>query len=282
MFYEQSDIADLLKCDNCKRLYDAYDQPMILPCCDKTICSSCVELIQKNVKNNKFKCISCDEEDFMPKKGFSVNKAISKLIEKQPKEVFRGDEAQKLKSNIKSLEETLNKYLFEIENGEYLIKEECKELERQVQLAKEKRIEEIEKQTDILFKQISDSQESCIQKYNEIKLDQYIFDIDRYSLINETNKLIQNNKTYLQQLTLNDKETINSNEKLKEMKEILENEREQFKNKMFSSQLIEFEANNSTIDENLIGRLIETTFSTVIYLPIFFLFFIKSFVNIFV
>ena len=260
MFYEQSDIADLLRCEHCKQFYDEYEPPKILPCCEKTICGKCVEIVQKNIKNNKFKCISCNEEDTMPRKGFLVNKQIAKLIEKQPKDIHRGDEAEKLKSNIKSLEETLKKYLFEIENGEYLIKEDCKELERQVQLAKEKRIEEIEKQTDVLLKQINGFQETCIQKYNEMKEPEQ----KAGGLINEVNNVIQHNKTYLQQLTLRDNETINSNNKLKEIKDKLETKREQLKVKMFDNKSMKFEPNNTPIDVNLLGILQETTVSTVI------------------
>ena len=89
MFYEQSEIADLLKCEHCAQPYDEYYPPRILPCCGITICFKCVQIIQTGTKDNKYKCISCEEEDIMPKKGFMVSKVIIKLKrcleEKKPK-----------------------------------------------------------------------------------------------------------------------------------------------------------------------------------------------------
>jgi len=79
----------------------------------------------------------------MPKKGFIVNKPLMEFITKKPKNIYRGSEAENLKQNIAVLEEIVRKLSFEIENSEYLIRKECTELIRQVQLAKEKLIDEI-------------------------------------------------------------------------------------------------------------------------------------------
>ena len=230
MFYEQSEIEDLLKCEHCTQPYYEYYPPRTLPCCEKTICYKCIQTIQNSVKDSKFKCISCGEEDSMPKKGFLVNKVISKLIEKQPKEVHRGDEAEKLKQNIVCLEDILNKMSFEMKNGEYLIKEECRELERQVQLIKEKRIEEIEQQTNRFFQKIENFEQKRIRKFHQMQEPLQRAD----DLINEVNSFIQHKKDYLKQLILNDKETMNSNEKLKEIREKLDKEREELKNEMLN------------------------------------------------
>ncbi len=80
--------------------------------------------IENQVKNNKYKCFACNDIKTMPKNGFQVNRAVSKLIVK--KEIPRGPEAQKIKQNISELENLVNKLLFEIENGEYLIAKDCR------------------------------------------------------------------------------------------------------------------------------------------------------------
>ena len=168
MFFEQSEIQDLLKCENCSQQYDEYYPPRILPCCGKTICCKCVQLIEKKSKNNKFKCIVCNEEKTLPKIGFQVDRTAARLIELQPKEILRGPEAEKLRQNLGELEKKVNKLIFEMENGEYLITEKCKELKREVQLAKEEKIEEINQLSESLFLKIDTYEEKCKNIYNEM------------------------------------------------------------------------------------------------------------------
>jgi hypothetical protein len=59
-------------------------------------------------------------------------------------------------------------FIFEIENGEYLITEDCRELRRQVQLAKEEKIEEINKHCDALILKLDAYEERCKSKYKEM------------------------------------------------------------------------------------------------------------------
>jgi len=117
--------------------------PRILPCCEKTVCYKCFQSIHEKSKDGIFKCLSCKQEETMHKKGFIVNKPLMEFITKKPKNIYRGSEAENLKQNIAVLEEIVRKLSFEIENSEYLIRKECTELIRQVQLAKEKLIDEI-------------------------------------------------------------------------------------------------------------------------------------------
>jgi chaperonin cofactor prefoldin len=55
-----------------------------------------------------------------------------------------------------------------MENGEYLITEKCKELKREVQLAKEEKIEEINQLSESLFLKIDTYEEKCKNIYKEI------------------------------------------------------------------------------------------------------------------
>ena len=136
MFYDKSEIAELLNCQHCEQPYSEYEPPRILPCCGKTICDKCVNSIRIAAEKT-YKCIVCAEFCTMSgSKGFLVNELIAKLVTKQPKEVSRGKEATKFKSNLQDLNSLAIKLLFETDNGEYIIKEECRELKRQIQLAK--------------------------------------------------------------------------------------------------------------------------------------------------
>jgi len=62
----------------------------------------------------------------------------------------------------------VEKLLFEMENGEYLITEDCRELKREIQQAKEERIQEINQLCDLLFLKIDTYEERCKCKYKEM------------------------------------------------------------------------------------------------------------------
>jgi hypothetical protein len=60
--------------------------------------------VEIDMKNKTFKCIICQEGGHITAKSFSINEALLQLIEKQPKEIYRGVKAEKLKNNLDNLE----------------------------------------------------------------------------------------------------------------------------------------------------------------------------------
>jgi len=98
----------------------------------------------------------------------------------------------------------VNKLIFEQENGEHLITEDCQELRRQVQLAKEEKIEEINKHYDALFLKIDTYEEKCRRNYKEMN------DAKKKAneLIKSVNESIQQQNAYLRQLTIDGKKTM--------------------------------------------------------------------------
>jgi len=91
-------ISELLNCGHCSQPYNEFYSPKILPCCGKTICKTCVEQIEKQVKNFQFKCIVCKQQEMMPKNGFQVNELSVKILTSS---------AKKLKKKIDSIEKAL-------------------------------------------------------------------------------------------------------------------------------------------------------------------------------
>lgn len=268
MFYEQSVINKLLKCQHCNQPYEEYFSPRILPCCSKTICQHCVRFMSRKSLDNKshqmrslerkssrkatYKCLICQEEGIMPSKGLPVNEAVALLMGVQPKEVSRGAEAEKLKQNIIDLDNLANKLNFELDNGEHLIKEHCTDLKRQVQLAKEERIGQISNQGDLMIERIESYEQNCIQKYQEMKK---IKKIEKKELLTQVTNVIQKQKSYLNQLRIDDNETIASNESLNEFKFRLEQERENVKKLVFNNQLMKFDVNTTKVGQELLGTL---------------------------
>ena len=139
MFYEPSEITELLNCDHCLKPYNEYSPSKLLPCWGGTICYECVEKIEKQARNNKFKCIACKLEETIPVNGFIVNNVAVKLITREANEILRGPEAENLKQNLRDIESLVKKLESEMNNGDCFIFEDCNELRRQVQLAKEEK-----------------------------------------------------------------------------------------------------------------------------------------------
>ena len=150
-----------------------------------------------------------------------------------------------------------------MENSEYLITEECRELIRQVQLAKENRIEEVTVRSESLFEQIEVYKLKCIQKYNQIEGKETLQQTEEK--INQINSSIAEHKAYLSRLDISDKKSAVCNEKITELIESVQKEREKIKILMFNNQMLKFQANRSEICDNILGCLkYETIAYTVI------------------
>ena len=111
--YETSFIDALKQCDHCTKSFDKYFDPRVLPCCNKTLCSHCVESIEKETRKDRYKCISCGNESLMPVNGFPVNTTVVKLLSEEPKELYRGKEYEDFKSNLIMLANLNKNLLFE-------------------------------------------------------------------------------------------------------------------------------------------------------------------------
>lgn len=250
MFYEKSLIINLLKCQKCNQSYDEYEQPRILPCCGKTICTRCVNKIEKEVKNNLFKCVMCLEENYLPKKGFPINELAVKLAFEQPKEVYRGEKCEEFKINLQSLEKLSIKLLFEMEHGEDAAKEHCIELKRMIQLATEKKIQEIIINSEFLIQKVDDYEYETIERYAK----NFEFKQKLEELIDEANNFLKEQNNYLNQFKINDSEITALNERLNKLKTKLE-DKLNIKKVLFNNRLMKFEINNTFIDDSLIGNI---------------------------
>lgn len=249
MFFTQ-----LLKCQHCSHPYEEYYPPRIMPCCGKTICRLCVQKIERETSFSLFqdyKCGMCQDENFISDQGFWVNEAVAALIKDQPKEIYRGEEAEKLKKMITALDDSVNSLLFEMNNSDFIIREQFSELRRQVVLTKDEKIHEIEKHTNGMIERINAYEQDCIQKYSKIKQSRQQAD----KLVNKINSLVRQQKNYLDQLKIDDREMKASREMLHILKGKIEEKRISESHLMFNNQTMEFEANMSPIDEEFIGIL---------------------------
>lgn len=250
MFYEESQIKNILKCNKCKQIYDKYDHPRILPC-GSTICTNCTFKIENQTRDNKFACNICLEEHPIPEKGFAINKSLLELIETEPNEIYRGRDYEILKSNLKNIKSLVDDISFNYMNGIDRIKEHCSEQRRLIQLATEHKIQEVYNLSDFFLQQIDEYElEHCENFTNEINLTNSTKEI-----INEANKFINEKRDNLKKFKINDEEIQASNVKAKNLRRKLEDESNRLKHLITINSLIKFITNKDKIDKHIMGSV---------------------------
>lgn len=255
MFYEESKIVKLLKCQNCNKRYDDYEQPRLIPC-GKTLCFNC---IQNVINSNDLKCSFCDEDHIIPLKGFPVNEIVTSLILEQPNEVYRSKESEMLKTNLNKLEQLANELTFDIENSADRVQSHCIELRRQVQLAVENKIQQINEFNDFFIKQIDTFEKECLQKLN-LNSKEFKEPLDKN--LNEIRNFLNDKRSYLSRYQICEEEVLQSNEKSNEYKSDLEIEKMNVKAFTFNNKLLEFEMNKNKLDDVSLGCLSLKTLDT--------------------
>ena len=75
-------LSTILKCDYCKKLLNG--SPVVLSCCDATICSKHIQYKQVKVNKTKtiqvFECRLCQCSHNMKYKRFPINKLAESMI----------------------------------------------------------------------------------------------------------------------------------------------------------------------------------------------------------
>ncbi len=252
MFYEESAIRKLLKCQQCLYNYDEHDQPCTLPC-GKNICNNCVAKIESLAKTSKkFKCTLCAEEHAIPEKGsFPVNETLLELIKTQPKEVFRSKDCSELKENLRSLETLLKTLKFEYSIGVERIKSYCAEQRNQIQMSTAKRIKEINHLNTVLMEEVDSYEKECIDWYsNNEAFKKYMHD-----QIDNVLKFIAEKEKYLKEYEI-DEEIIRKSIQLSQnVKSHLDYELKKLKITVFGNEIIKFNANSIKLDALVLGRI---------------------------
>ena len=65
MFYQDTFVRSLLKCDNCNKMFMDDDKPKFLPC-GNSICCDCELIMCDKAIDNKLKCEFCSKENDIP------------------------------------------------------------------------------------------------------------------------------------------------------------------------------------------------------------------------
>ena len=123
MFYEEEQLNKKLICPHCSK---RFDEPLLLPCAN-LICQRCITSIKHTLssKFNRFPCPLCNDYHDFPTSQFPVCKPVKDILDQQPKEVYRGILAEKLKLNLNDIRIKINELNGDINDGN-LEKKNCR------------------------------------------------------------------------------------------------------------------------------------------------------------
>jgi hypothetical protein len=170
-----SEIQDLLNCVMCREIFA--DTPIILPCCNKTVCEHHIEKQEKNansLKRKLFTCVLCETSHDMENcKKFATNETIEKLLKIQiDKFANFGDIYVRTNNQLNSLERHFFKVNNLISDPKNFIYEKISALKRDVDLRREKLKEEIDKICDEMIQKLDKYQQECYENIQSLKLEE--------------------------------------------------------------------------------------------------------------
>lgn len=143
---------------NCPQCSDLLLEPRILPC-GKSICYYCVETNEDTIQ---FKCVFCKSTHIIPSGGFPINNELIQQIDNKKSAEILTEEGKSFQVLLNQMEFKLKEAEFELENGDHLISEHTKELKRQVQLAKEIKVQKLNENIINMQAKLSECQKYLI------------------------------------------------------------------------------------------------------------------------
>ena len=256
MFYEENQINNFIKCPKCISIYE---EPLILPC-GNTLCKMCIfsEKAEKS-ELNVYKCVACLDSHDIPRTGFPVNKIVIDLIKEKPKQVYRGELAEKLRTNLSQVNVKMMSLTQEIDHAVDKIKEHFRNLRYEVQLSKETIIEEINKIGDAFFNTIENTEKRCIKnlELNEAyKLKQE----ELNKMIDEINDDCREKNNYLNQTYISEETISKYLSQTSEYIKKLDKGLNEINSLRYDGKLMKFKVTNKQVDEKVLGEFAYLTF----------------------
>lgn len=249
MFYQDSFVRSLLKCDQCDKIFIDDEKPKSLPC-GNSICSDCELQMEEKAINMKFKCGMCSNDHIIPEEGFGINKIIQSLISAQPKRISRGRQYEILTIHIKNMEILMRDLVASIENGIDSIKDQSLKQKQLIELTIENRIKELRELNKKLQERMDSIEKDNIQNFSN-KIDS--IKQKNNVIIEETKKFLVKNIEYLKEYQIDDNQIEASNQMAEKLILKLEKEKKTMNASIFNDVLINFKPSEEQINEPLIG-----------------------------
>ena len=247
MFFAQEEISELLKCPKCTK---TYGEPFILPC-GENMCKACIDHLYSS-ETNGIDCPVCSVFHAMPSKGFLANKIIMRLLEKQPREVYRNKAVDSLKSHINEIKSTMENLEQLVTQSDFKIKEYCDFVRHDVQLVTDSAYEYIDKFREQFMTEIDAYEKECLANLSTMVNAQQ-FSID--GIKREMDAFVQEQTCHLQQYLIDDDKVAKDLEQAKRLKGQLDLQMTDMKSKLFNGKQLVFEENKTALESKMLGAL---------------------------
>lgn len=248
MFYEEHEINEIKLCPYCQ---NNYNDPRLVDC-GASFCLQCIELLLI-LDENGFKCPECAEFHEKPTKGYLKNKSLAKLCDKTAAQVSRSKQADAFKAQLDEMKLNLDKLAQENKFGPDKIREYCANKRNEVQLRTEELIESIKSFNMELIEHINAYEKDSLLYFSQDSLN-----LD--SFIAEMSVFHSDWVGYLKKFKINDDDLrLASIEAHKHLKQI-NKQNELLLNKVFSGNVLKFQANTTNLGSSIIGTLVNESY----------------------
>jgi hypothetical protein len=165
-------LSKILNCKHCQKLLNG--SPVVLSCCDATICSEHIQYKEVKVNETKtiqvFECELCQCSHNMKNKRFAINKVVEGLLKIEFDKISLGDAYIKVTKEIENLESSLYKLNGLIQDPKNYVYEYVSGVKRDVDLRKEKLKEKIDQICEEMIAKLENYQSECYKNIESLKL----------------------------------------------------------------------------------------------------------------
>jgi hypothetical protein len=184
-----SKLQEILKCAMCKETFTGI--PVILNCCNVTVCESHVNDEVTSKKRKLFTCVLCETSHEMSNKKFAPNKTVEQLLEMEViKEVEIGKEKNLgavydlLNKEIENLEMSFQKINDLIKDPKNFIYERISPLKNSIDVRKENFKARIDKISNKMIQKLEKYQQECYENIAKLNLDKnsrdYLNEVEKH------------------------------------------------------------------------------------------------------
>jgi hypothetical protein len=154
MFYEANSISNILTCPLCE---NKLDDPCVIPC-GNSVCHDCIQE-PLSEGDEDYECKLCNEKHNA--KNFTKVNVFENLLILKPLEIYRGKTYQDFKQKLNQLKTESENLEDVLAHGNYAIKEHCNNLVNNIEMVTESKIEEINKNSQLLIDQVKEYEANC-------------------------------------------------------------------------------------------------------------------------
>jgi hypothetical protein len=255
LFYGKEEIDKELKCPVCS---EKFVSPRLLPCGD-SICLRCIQFL-KIQNSDLYKCPACADIQSIQAHTLPKIKTLENLLNKDANEVYRNRDVEILKENLANInlktEKLESNFLFPNET----IKEHCKHLLDQVDLATEKAHKLIDDFRHTFCNQVKKYEKECLDHFeslkksqNQVKLSEDLQSTEKVIL--EAKEFFQKKIAYLKRFKINDEEIKQSLLDYDQLISKVKDHSSLLKSHLFKTNKMKFVENTRHIKIDLVGKL---------------------------